>query len=115
MNLRRTLSRQQLFWLKRIATGQLVLRRVEGTTADYSSDDHYYVSTGSKPSARCGSHLAKAVVVCFQRGLIAEARAGRLVTVGEAARQFGSPPEPVPPKRAVRMWRTRAAREQGST
>jgi hypothetical protein len=113
MNIARALNHHQLFWLKRIANGQCVLTRVEGTKSDYVSAERYYVRTGRKPSTPCGSHLQKAVFNLFQRGVLVDAD-GRLVLSDAAAKQFGRPPGMPAPKRQVKMSRTRPARDQGS-
>jgi hypothetical protein len=118
MNLRRTLSRHQLLYLREIASGKIVLLLDEEGEAYRSPSGGHSVSATltSKPRghmALWGGHFYSSIIEMRQRGLLVD-RGGRLVPSDAARRQFGSPPPtPVPPRTFV-MSRTRAARFQGA-
>lgn len=123
MNLERSLSRHQLYYLKEICSGQMVLEwsdyfqrfGIEYRSRDGKRSYGLRLMGDSKPRGRqlvmAGGHLDSSIIELRQRGLLVEQN-GRLMPSKEAAKQFGSPPPLVAPKREIAMSRTRAAREQ---
>lgn len=136
MNLMRSLSSHQKYYLEQICLGK--------RTAYWSAEERRYVccewvnSTGeryysfvphNKPrpkyvtpyypaKAALGrwaitqrDWFGSAVVELLQRGLLKDVN-GRLMPTKEAVKVFGSPPPPPAPKRTVKMSRTRPARDQ---
>jgi hypothetical protein len=119
MNLKRSLSRHQSYYLGLIADGKLVLvRDPEDPESKVYIDPEgfeYFRLGNSKPRRgcrpMCGNHKQSALVELCQRGLLIDMD-GRLVPSREASKQYGTPP-PLPKKRrVVVMSRTRAARVQ---
>lgn len=118
MNVRRSLSRHQDYYLRQIGLGKIVLVWDEDYRRYVEVEGHFLmpVGGGSKPRgarlARCGNHFSSSVIELLQRGLLVDNGSGRLVPSRDAARQYGRPrPLPVP-KRTFKMHRTRAARVQ---
>lgn len=119
MNLLRSLSSHQKYYLRGIARGFYVLTFDPDhncyTSRFSTGEDLYTVISPSKPRGRrlmkSGNHMQSAIVELVQRKVLVDVN-GRLVPSKEAAKVFGSPPPPAPAKRTVKMWRSRAAREQ---
>ncbi len=122
MNYERSLSNHQLYYLKEICLGHLILVEDEAAEKYYVFTDsktypgiHVMTSMNSKPRGGrhilCGGHLFSSVIELKQRGIL-ELVGDRWMPNKEARRQFGEPPALVFPKRPVKMSRTRAARAQ---
>ena len=122
MNLDRTLTRQQKFYLKQICSGALVLV--------WNEDYKGWVKELSDGAIWCMPHnkvrpsdfgrglrssryvwLGTVVVELTQRGILEDVN-GRLMPNKDAQRLYGTPPPISVPERVVKMHRTRAAREQ---
>ncbi len=114
MNLRRSLSRHQAYYLREIASGRIVLF---WSTKHHCavSQDGYLLGLASKSRGsrlqRCGNHFHSSVVELMQRGVLIR-DGDRIVPSKEAGKQYGNPPSIKQPKRTFRMSRTRAARVQ---
>lgn len=117
MNLERSLSNHQKYYLGLLCKGHIVLT-LDPETGIYGDDRSGSWGWAVKPSngkgrtsAMCGGHYYKAMAVLWQRGVIVDMN-GRLMPSKEAQRAFGTPPPIASPKRTVKMHRTRAARVQ---
>jgi hypothetical protein len=117
VNIKRSLSSHQKYYLRQVCSGQTVIARspTSGRYVWQAGADFVYTMDGSKARgkhARWGDHCRSSIIELRQRGFLVDDGEGRLVPSKEVAKQYGSPP-PIPkPKRVVRMNRTRAAREQ---
>lgn len=119
MKLHRSLSHHQKYVLRALAKGDLTITYDrESDTVGIQRRNDVAFSIGrvrSKTRGRnlsaSGDHLRSSIIELRQRGILVE-QEGQLVLCREAQHQFGAPPEEPPPKRFVRMSRTRAARMQ---
>ena len=116
MNLRRTLSNHQLYYLQQIAKGNIIIvTDPEFDTAPFKGKDishwDFPMSKMRGHRALWGGHEYSSIVEMKQRGLLVD-HEGRLVPCKEAQKQFGKPPPLVLPKKKPKMSRTRAARVQ---
>lgn len=123
MNLSRTLTRNQVYYLKQICSGQLVIEWIPEYryyAEQYKSRDGstllFYAAGRSKARGRAvlrRNHFPDAVTDMLACRVLVDV-GGRLMPNAEARRQYGTPP-PIPmPRRTFKMSRTRAARVQES-
>ena len=108
MNLKRSLSRHQHYFLREIASERIVYILNRGV---YCSGGYQVFKPGYSKylGVRFGNHEQNSLIELYQRRLLIDSN-GRLVPSPQAAKQFGSPPETPAPKREILMSRTRAAR-----
>lgn len=122
MNLARSLSRHQLFYLKLVCSGEMVIvwhEPNEGYVEIYRGargDEHIGITfadskTRGRNLFKCGNHKSSSIIELRQRGVLIDV-GGRLLPNRDAARQFGTPPPLPVPKHIITMSRTRAARVQ---
>lgn len=126
MNLRRTLSKRQAYYLAQIGRGTLAVRYDEEirrfVVEEYTKASRHrkaHMATCSLPASKSrgrhlrmsGDHFNSAMIEIIQRGLLVR-EDDRLVLSKDARKNFGSPPTLPMPARAFQMSRTRAARVQ---
>ncbi len=120
MNLLRTLTSHQVWYLELICKGEIVLlwNADEKHYVRQGSNDYIMVMPNNKPWPKKNSFrsrrpwLGSVVVELKQRGVLVDVD-GRLMPSKAAVKLFGAPAKIEPPKRVVKMSRTRAARVQG--
>jgi len=118
VNLLRTLTKRQLYHLQEICEGRTVILWDAGEGAYFeqtSGDYRMRMPHGNDRQRRRNSSkrpwLGSCVVTLLQRKVLVDEE-GRLVPCKAAARLFGRPPRIEPPKKSLKMSRTRAARDQ---
>lgn len=118
MNLLRTLTKEQLYHLKRLCEGDVVLLWDEEERRYMEQSGPYRMSIphgNDRQRGRRGRSkrpwLGSVVVGLLQRKLLVDDD-GRIMPSKAAAKLFGNPPPLPTPKKEVKMHRTRAARDQ---
>lgn len=123
MNLRRSLSNHQEYYLRQMCLGRLIVVENQDAYEKYGVfyDGKTYPGvqiTGrpngkprSSPRVLCGGHMYSSITELRQRGILV-LEDGRWVPNKAAQRQFGRLPKLSFPPRCVTMNRTRPARVQ---